>query len=56
VVGAGSGARVLVDRLWPRGLAKSRAELDDPERAEALQHLRELARQGLVTTVPRGVV
>jgi uncharacterized protein YeaO (DUF488 family) len=22
------GARVLVDRLWPRGLAKERAELD----------------------------
>lgn len=81
---AADGARVLVDRLWPRGLAKSRAELDewckqvapstalrtwyghvperfaefarryraeldDPERAEALQHLRELARQGPVT-------
>jgi uncharacterized protein YeaO (DUF488 family) len=23
------GARVLVDRLWPRGLTKSRADLDD---------------------------
>jgi uncharacterized protein YeaO (DUF488 family) len=23
------GARVLVDRLWPRGLAKARAELDE---------------------------
>jgi len=23
------GARVLVDRLWPRGLAKSKAALDD---------------------------
>jgi uncharacterized protein YeaO (DUF488 family) len=23
------GARVLVDRLWPRGLSKARAALDD---------------------------
>ena len=72
------GTRVLVDRLWPRGLSKTRAaldewcknvapsgelrtwynhdpdrfeefsrryrqELNDPERAEALAHLRELA-------------
>ncbi len=72
------GVRVLVDRQWPRGMAKAdagldewckavapstalrtwykhdpakfeefrrryHAELDDPERAEALQHLRELA-------------
>ncbi|MET8682477.1 DUF488 family protein [Streptomyces sp. NPDC004647] len=72
------GTRVLVDRIWPRGLAKAeaaldewckqvapstelrkwyahdperfeefgrryRAELEDPERAEALAHLRELA-------------
>lgn len=78
------GARVLVDRLWPRGLTKHRAdldewckqiapsaalrtwyghdpdrfaefagryrtELDDPERTEALQHLRELARQRPIT-------
>lgn len=78
------GARVLVDRLWPRGISKERAELEewckqvapstelrkwyshdpakfaefgkryraeltDPEHAEALAHLRELARgpQGL---------
>jgi uncharacterized protein YeaO (DUF488 family) len=81
---AADGARVLVDRLWPRGLAKSRAELDewckqiapstalrtwyghvpdrfaefagryraeldDPDRAEALQHLRERARRGPLT-------
>jgi len=26
---ADDGYRVLVDRLWPRGLAKSEAELDD---------------------------
>ena len=74
------GTRVLVDRLWPRGLSKARAALDewcknvapsgelrtwynhdpdrfeefsrryqqelqDPERAEALAHLRELARR-----------
>ena len=26
---AGDGARVLVDRVWPRGLAKERAELDE---------------------------
>ena len=72
------GKRVLVDRLWPRGIKKADAhldewskevgpstglrkwygheperfeefsrrylaELDDPARAEALQHLRELA-------------
>ncbi|MCE3556084.1 DUF488 family protein [Pseudonocardia sp. RS11V-5] len=71
---------MLVDRLWPRGLTKNRADLDewckqiapsaalrrwyghdptrfaefgrryrselaDPERAAALQHLRELAQQ-----------
>jgi uncharacterized protein YeaO (DUF488 family) len=74
----GDGTRVLVDRVWPRGLTKDRAsldewckqaapstelrkwyshdpgrfeefgrryrrELDDPERAQALAHLRELA-------------
>ncbi|WP_037678254.1 DUF488 domain-containing protein [Streptomyces albus] len=27
--GPGDGARVLVDRLWPRGLAKEAAELDE---------------------------
>lgn len=26
---AQDGRRVLVDRIWPRGLAKARAELDD---------------------------
>lgn len=80
----GDGARVLVDRIWPRGLSKEKAqldewckavapstalrkwfqhdperfaefshryhaELDEPERAEALQHLRDLARQGALT-------
>ena len=74
----GDGARVLVDRIWPRGLSKEkgdldewcktvapstelrkwyahdperfeefgrryRIELEEPERAEALQHLRDLA-------------
>lgn len=78
------GSRVLVDRVWPRGLRKEdarltewvkqvapssglrkwyghdpdrftefsrryRDELADAERAEALDHLRELARQGPVT-------
>jgi uncharacterized protein YeaO (DUF488 family) len=78
------GARVLVDRLWPRGLSKARAALDDwckdvapspelrtwyqhdpdrfaefsrryqqelrdPERAEALDHLRSLAASGPLT-------
>ena len=76
---ADDGARVLVDRIWPRGLTKARAALDEwckeiapstelrkwyghdperfeefsrryqaelaePERADALAHLRELAR------------
>jgi uncharacterized protein YeaO (DUF488 family) len=80
----GDGARVLVDRIWPRGVSKEkahldewckavapstalrtwyqhdperfeefgrryRAELDEPERAEAVQHLRELAQRGPVT-------
>ncbi|MEV4369777.1 DUF488 family protein [Nonomuraea sp. NPDC049637] len=78
------GARVLVDRLWPRGLAKADAHLDEwckqvapstelrtwyrhdpdrfaefghryrdelaePERAEAMAHLRELAGKGPLT-------
>jgi|SRR6185437_9896702 len=75
------GTRVLVDRLWPRGLSKDaadldewcrdvspstelrkwyahdpdrfaefahryRAELEDPDRAAAVDHLRQLARDG----------
>jgi uncharacterized protein YeaO (DUF488 family) len=78
------GTRVLVDRIWPRGLTKSRAELgewckqvapstalrkwydhdperfeefsrryraelEDSERAKALQHLGELAEDRTVT-------
>lgn len=78
------GARVLVDRLWPRGLSEERAALDiwckqvapsselrtwyghdperfdefvrrydaelaEPERAAALDHLRGLARRGTLT-------
>ncbi|WP_409179502.1 DUF488 domain-containing protein [Amycolatopsis sp. VS8301801F10] len=78
------GSRVLVDRLWPRGLSKDRAhlddwlkqispstelrkwyahdperyeefaeryraELEDPERAEALDQLRALAEKGPLT-------
>ena len=78
------GRRVLVDRVWPRGLSKERAhldqwckqvapspelrkwyghepdrfdeftrryraELDAPERAEALAHLRELAASAPLT-------
>ena len=78
------GRRVLVDRLWPRGLSKERArldewlktvapsdelrrwyghepgkfaeftrryeaELEEPERAEAVRHLREEASSGPVT-------
>ncbi|MGI8578143.1 MAG: DUF488 domain-containing protein [Nocardioidaceae bacterium] len=78
------GARVLVDRIWPRGLGKERADLDEwckavapstalrkwyghdperfeefnrryrveleePERAEALAHLRDLAAHGTLT-------
>jgi uncharacterized protein YeaO (DUF488 family) len=75
---------VLVDRIWPRGLSKEkagleewckavapstalrtwyghaperfeefgrryRAELEEPERAQALEHLRDLARHGTLT-------
>jgi uncharacterized protein YeaO (DUF488 family) len=78
------GTRVLVDRIWPRGLAKAKAaldewckdvapsaelrkwyghdpdrfedfarryrnELNEPTRAQALTHLRELARDGRLT-------
>jgi uncharacterized protein YeaO (DUF488 family) len=78
------GTRVLVDRIWPRGLSKATAGLDEwckvvapstelriwyghdperfeefghryhrelkePERAEALAHLSELARGGTLT-------
>jgi uncharacterized protein YeaO (DUF488 family) len=78
------GTRVLVDRIWPRGLTKDKAQLDEwckqiapstplrkwygheplrfdefarryraelkePERAEALQHLRELAKKQTLT-------
>lgn len=78
------GFRVLVDRIWPRGLTKEKAhldewcktvapstalrkwyahdpdrfqefghryrvELEEPERAEALAHLRDLAKRGSVT-------
>jgi uncharacterized protein YeaO (DUF488 family) len=78
------GRRVLVDRLWPRGLAKDVAQIDEwlkavapsdtlrrwyghdpakfaefsrryadelaePERAEALRHLRDLASAGTLT-------
>ncbi|MFE3228985.1 DUF488 domain-containing protein [Nocardia sp. NPDC059228] len=78
------GTRVLVDRLWPRGVCKTRAHLDEwckeiapstelrrwyghdpelfdefarryrdeltePERADALAHLRELADQNKLT-------
>lgn len=78
------GRRVLVDRVWPRGMSKDRAdltewckqvapstqlrkwyshdpdkyeefarryreELTEPERAETLEHLRELASQGDLT-------
>ncbi|MGH3234602.1 MAG: DUF488 domain-containing protein, partial [Streptosporangiaceae bacterium] len=80
----GDGTRVLVDRIWPRGLSKEkagfdewcklvapstalrkwyghvperfeefgrryRAELEEPERAEALRHLRDLARHSNLT-------
>jgi uncharacterized protein YeaO (DUF488 family) len=80
----GDGARVLVDRIWPRGLSKEQADLDEwckdvapstalrkwyghdpdrfeefdrryraelkePERAEALQHLRDLAKHRALT-------
>ncbi|MEO7071279.1 MAG: DUF488 family protein [Nostocoides sp.] len=80
----GDGLRVLVDRIWPRGLTKEsadldewckqiapsttlrkwyghdperfeefgsryRSELEEPERAEALTHLRKLASRRVVT-------
>jgi uncharacterized protein YeaO (DUF488 family) len=80
----GDGTRVLVDRIWPRGLTKTKADLDEwckevapstelrkwyshdparfkefgrryhvelkqPERSDALTHLRELAKDGTLT-------
>ena len=82
--GPHDGARILVDRLWPRGVSKERAgldewrkeiapstelrkwyshvperfdefkrryraELEEPQRAEALEHLKALARDQTVT-------
>ncbi|WP_174776935.1 DUF488 domain-containing protein [Cryobacterium algoritolerans] len=82
----GDGQRVLVDRIWPRGLSKGeadfdewckqvapstelrkwynhdperyaefgvryRVELEEPERAEAVEHLRALARHGNLTLI-----
>ncbi|GAA1638836.1 DUF488 domain-containing protein [Georgenia ruanii] len=82
----GDGVRVLVDRMWPRGVSKDRAaldewcktvapstelrqwydhdparfeefarryrgELEEPERAAALEHLRDLARHGALTLI-----
>lgn len=82
----GDGKRVLVDRIWPRGLSKQKAgfdewckqvapstqlrkwynhdperftefgvryrrELEEPERAEVLEHLRALARHGNLTLI-----
>jgi uncharacterized protein YeaO (DUF488 family) len=84
--GAEDGARVLVDRIWPRGLSKERADFDEwcravapstelrqwyahdperfeefgrryrtelaePERAEALVHLRDLTAHGPLTLI-----
>jgi len=81
---AADGDRVLIDRLWPRGISRERAKLDDwqkelapstalrkwfghdperfeefgrryrselevPERAEALSHLRDLAKRRALT-------
>jgi uncharacterized protein YeaO (DUF488 family) len=81
---SGDGTRVLVDRLWPRGMNKDKAALDEwckqvapstalrqwyahdpdrftefrrrytleltePERVEALDHLRRLAAAGTLT-------
>ena len=80
----GDGTRVLVDRIWPRGMTKEKADLDEwckqvapstalrkwyghdpvrfdeftrryreeltePERAEALAHLRRLTRGRMLT-------
>ena len=80
----GDGRRILVDRLWPRGISKDDAAIDewakdlapttklrkwfghDPDRweefkrryaleihghADALAHLRDLARHGAITLV-----
>jgi len=65
----GDGVRVLVDRIWPRGLAKTELrkwyshdparfkefsrryhiELKQPDRSEALIHLRKLAKDRTLT-------
>ena len=41
---AEGGTRVLVDRLWPRGLTRDRADLDG-----WCKHLRELAQRRALT-------
>lgn len=52
----GEGARVLVDRVWPRGVSKDGAEFDhwfkeleEDDKRERLDALSELAASGLVT-------
>ncbi|MEO9181473.1 MAG: DUF488 family protein, partial [Acidimicrobiales bacterium] len=82
----GDGVRVLVDRIWPRGLSKEKADFDEwckaiapsttlrkwyghdperfiqfrrryrvelkePERADALEHLRGLAKRRNLTLI-----
>lgn len=44
-ISVADGRRVLVDRLWPRGLSKARLQLDDwlPEVAPSTQLRRQLA-------------
>lgn len=43
---AEDGYRVLVDRLWPRGVSRKRARLDDREHDDAVV-LAEVLRRGL---------
>jgi len=40
---SGDGMRILVDRVWPRGVREEEAELRDPARREAVDWLRESA-------------
>jgi uncharacterized protein YeaO (DUF488 family) len=42
------GTRVLVDRLWPRGMSKARARLDGAN-CSSLAQLRDLANHGSLT-------
>jgi len=47
----GDGSRILVERLWPRGLTQKRYWKELEEKEEAVQLLKQKGKQGAVTLV-----